>query len=192
VDQTALVNSDLEIEGKVVAALSVARIPVTAVDWSWEPELERSQLIVVTNLVDTRGPRETYARIIEALGLAGVYQAIPFGKIYAKSPADPVARKLIEELKRISKGSIHIIRSAPNNSTPHFNVVFAPYLGSGGAIPSKRLVGENDLRVFLEKRLSVIPYFVDQALAELADRNSATIFNVELNSRRAKRLNLAA
>jgi len=192
VDQTTLVTSDAEIEGKVVSALSRARIPVTAVDWSWDEELEKSQLIVVTRLVDARGPRETYARIIEALGVAGVYQSITIRKLFVKSPEDPVAQKLVEELRRTTEGSIHIVRNAATNGAPHYNVVFAPYVGSGGPIPSKRLAGDADLRIFLEKRLDIDPFVVDQALAELLQRHSTTIFNVRLNLRRAKKLNLAA
>jgi hypothetical protein len=86
VDQTTLVTSDAEIEGKVVSALSRARIPVTAVDWSWDEELEKSQLIVVTRLVDARGPRETYARIIEALGGSGRVPVDSDQKALCKEP----------------------------------------------------------------------------------------------------------
>jgi hypothetical protein len=192
VDQTALVNSDIEIEGKVVSALSRAQIPVTAVDWNWVPQLEESQLIVVTPLVDTRGPRETYARILEALSIAGVYQSIPIRKLFVKSPSDPVAQRLIEDLKRTSEGSIHIVSNTTKTGAVQYAVVFAPYVGSGGAIPSKHLMGNDELRVFLEKRLGIDPYVVDQALAELTQRRSATIFNVQLSLRRAKKLNLAA
>lgn len=191
-DQTTLVNSDAEIEGKVVSALSRARIPVTAVDWSWDEELEKSQLIVVTRLVDARGPRETYARIIEALGVAGVYQSIPIRKLFVKSPGDPVAQKLIEELRGTREGSIHIVRNAATNGGAHYNVVFAPYVGSGGPIPSKRLLGDADLRIFLEKRLGIEAYLAQQALTELAQRQSATIFSVQLTLRRLKTLKLAA
>jgi hypothetical protein len=192
VDQTPLVNSDIEIEVKVVSALSRAQIPVTAVDWNWVPQLDESQLIVVTPLVDTRGPRETYGRILEALRVAGVYQSIPIRKLFVKSPSDPVAQKLIEELKRTSEGSIHIVSNTTTSGTIQYAVVFAPYVGSGGAIPSKHLVGDAELRDFLEKRLGIDPYAVDQALAELTKRHSATIFNVRLSLRRAKQLNLAA
>jgi hypothetical protein len=192
VDQTSLVNSDIEIEGKVVSALSRAQIPVTAVDWNWVPQLEESQLIVVTPLVDTRGPRETYARILEALSIAGVYQSIPIRKLFVKSPSDPVAQRLIEDLKRTSEGSIHVVSNTTRTGAVQYAVVFAPYVGSGGAIPSKHLMGNAQLRVFLEKRLGIDPYMVDQALAELTQRRSATIFNVQLSLRRAKRLNLAA
>ena len=189
-DQTPLVNSD--IEGKVVSALSRAKIPVSAVDWNWVPDLEESQLIVVTSLVDTRGPRETYARILKALSVAGVYKSVPIRKLFVKSPDDPVARKLIEELKQTSEGSIHIVRDRTTNGVPHYTLVFAPYVGSGGAIPSKRLSGNADVRDFLEKRLGIHAYVVDQALAELAQTDSATIFNVRLSLKQAKKLNLAA
>jgi hypothetical protein len=192
VDQTPLVNSDIEIEGKVVSALSRARIPVTAVDWNWVPQLGESQLIVVSPLVDTRGPRETYARILDALSVAGVYQSIPIRKLFVKSPDDPVAQKLIEELKRTSEGSIHIVKNKTINRTPHYTLVFAPYMGSGGPIPSKYLSGNADLRIFLEKSIGAHVHVVDQALAELDQTDSATIFNVQLSIRRAKKLNLAA
>jgi hypothetical protein len=190
VDQTPLVNS--EIEGKVVSALSRAKIPVSAVDWNWAPDLDESQLIVVTSLVDTRGPRETYARILKALSVAGVYKSVPIRKLFVKSPGDPVARKLIEELKQTNEGSIHIVRNTTKNGTPQYTLVFAPYVGSGGPIPSKGISGDANLRAFLEKHLGIHLYDVDRALAELAQTDSATIFNVRLSLRRAKKLNLAA
>ena len=43
-DQATLVNSDIEIEGKVVSALSSAQIPVTAVDWNWVPQLDEFRI----------------------------------------------------------------------------------------------------------------------------------------------------
>lgn len=198
-DQTTLVTRDNEIEGKVVSALSRARIPVTAVNWNWEDEKEQWQLIIVTPWVDTRGPRETYARIFGALSLAGVPASVRVREIFVKSPRDPVAKKLIEELKRTTEGSVHITRDVSKQDASKngaakskYSLVFAPYFGRGGAIPSKRLDGEPELRVFLEKSLGVISYIVDQALAELAQRHQATIFNVPMNLRRAKRLKLAA
>lgn len=191
-DQTPLVNSDIEIEGKAVSALSRAQIPVTAVDWNWVAQLEESQLIVVTSLVDTRGPRETYSRILKALSDSGVYQSVPIRRLFVKSPDDPVAQKLVDELKRTNEGSIHIVRNTTKNGTPQYTLVFAPYVGSGGPIPSKSLSGNDHLRAFLGKSLGIHMYDVDRALAELAQTDSATIFNVQLSLRRAKKLNLAA
>ena len=191
-DQTPLVNSDIEIEGKVVSALSRAQIPVTAVDWSWVPQIGELQLIVVTSLVVKQGPRQTYARILKALSDAGVYQSVPIRKLFVKSPDDPVAQKLIEELKRTSYGAIYIVRGTTTNGAPQYTLVFAPYVGSGGPIPSKGISGNADLRVFLEKRVGIHLYEVETAMAKLAQRESATIFNVRLSLRRAKKLNLAA
>jgi hypothetical protein len=191
-DQASLVNSDIEIEAKVVSALSRAGIPVTAVDWNLAPQLDESQLIVVTRWVNERGPREVYTRILEALSDAGVYQSIPIRKLVVKSPSDPVAQKLVDELKRTSEGSIHIVRNRTTNGLPEYTLVFAPYVGSGGPIPSKRLTGNADLRTFLERQLRIHPYVADQALTELGQTDSATIFNVQLSLRRARKLNLAA
>lgn len=191
-DQAPLVNSDVEIEGRVVAALSRAQVPVTAVNWDWVPQLEESQLIVVTPLVDKLGPRRTYSRILNALSSAGVYQSVPIRKLLVKSPDDPSAKELVAELKRTSEGAIHIFRDTGKNGHLRYSLVFSPYVGSGGAIPSKRIDGNDDLRVFLAKSLGVHAYAVNEALSELAQTDSTTIFNVQLNLRRAKRLKLAA
>jgi hypothetical protein len=192
VDKATLVANDVEAEGLVIAALSGADIPVTAVEWNWVPELHEWQLVVVSSLHDTKGPRETYARIIEALSRAGVYQNIPIRKLFVKSPDDPFAQELIRQLKLMTEGTIHVIRNKPGVNSPQYSVVFAPYLGTGGAIPSVRLQDDEELRSFLEKRLGISPYEVNQALNQLMQKGSASIFNVQLNLRKARKLNLAA
>jgi hypothetical protein len=191
-DKTTLVADDREIEALVVAALSHAKIPVTAVEWSWMPHTSEWQLVVITSMYDSKGPRHSYSRILEALSSAGVYQRIPIRKLFVKSPADPYAQELIRQLKLRTEGSIHILRNGTKPRQPKYAVVFAPYLGSGGPIPSVRLEGEADLRHFLQKRLGIADYDVDDALSQLAKKGHASIFNVQLNLRRAKRLNLAA
>jgi hypothetical protein len=192
VDQTSLVNGDIEIEGRVVDALSRARIRVTAVDWNWAPQLNESQLIVVTPFSDTRGPRETYARILAAFTAAGVYRSIPITRLFVKSPGDFVARKLVEKLKRKAEGSIHIEKNVPANGVPRYNLVFAPYVGSGGPIPSRHLKGDPSLRSFLENELGVSSFVADRALADLAHRGRSTIPNIQLTTRQAKKLKFAA
>ena len=191
-DKATLVDNDLEVEGLVIAALSRARIPVTAVEWNWVPQLYEWQLVVVTSLHDTKGPREAYARIIEALSSAGVYQSIPIRKLFVKSPEDPFAQELVRQLKLTTEGTIHVVRNTPGVGHPEYSVVFAPYLGTGGAIPSVRLQDDNKLRLFLEKRLGILRYDVDQAVSQLIQKGNASIFNVQLNLRRARKLNLAA
>ena len=190
-DQTSLVNSDVEIEGQVVTALSRGGIPVTAVDWVWVPQFESSQLVVVTELNDTKGPREAYARILEALSQAGIYQTVPIKEIVVLSPHDPLAQELVRQLKLLTEGALHITKSIERGQ-PHYYVVFTPYLGKGGAIPSVKLQGEAELRSFLEGRVKVFSYMVDQALGQLAQKGSASISHVQLTLRRAKKLNLAA
>lgn len=191
-DKDSLVANDLEVEGLVIAALSRAQIPVTAVEWNWVPQLHEWQLVVVTSLHDTKGPREAYSRIIEALSAAGVYQSIPIRKLFVKSPADPFSEELVRQLKLTAEGTIHIVRNVPGAGHPQYSVVFAPYLGTGGAIPSVRLQDDNELRSFLEKRVGIQRYDVDQALSQLPQKGNASIFNVQLNLRRARKLNLAA
>lgn len=191
-DKTTLVASDLEVEALVIAALSRARIPVTAIEWNWVPQLEEWQLIVVTSIADTNGPREAYTRIIGALTVAGVYQAVPIRKLFVKSPHDPLAQELVRQLKRMTEGTIHIVRNTGRGRHPNYSVVFSPYLGSGGAIPSVSLRDDRELRDFLEKRLGIQGYLVNQAMVQLGQQGTASVFNVQLNLRRAKKLNLAA
>jgi hypothetical protein len=184
-------NDDLKIEGQVVRALSERQVPVTAVDWTWVPQFDAAKLVVVSSLYDTKGPRESYARILEALSHAGIYQSVPITDIVVLSPSDPLAQDLVRQLKLVAEGSIHLSRRNGTGNA-RYSAVFTPYLGTGGAIPSVTLNSDEELRAFLEKRLGVLPYLVDQALSELTQRGTATIPRVQLSLRRAKKLNLAA
>jgi hypothetical protein len=184
-------NGDLEIEGLVVQALSQRQIPVTAVDWVWVPQFEAAQLVVVTDLYDSKGPLEANARILEALHLAGVYQRFAIRELYVMSPSDPLAQELVRQLRTISEGTIHISR-ANGRGAPGYSIVFTPYLGRGGPIPSVWLGDENELRVFLEQRLRIAPNTIDQAVLQLQQKKYTSIFNVQMNLRRAKKLHLAA
>jgi hypothetical protein len=135
-DKTALVANDREIEARVTAALSHAQIPVTAVEWNWVPDLNEWQLVVVTSLYDTKGPREAYSRVIDALTAAGVYRSTPIWKLYVKSPKDPFAQEVVRQLRLTTEGTIHIVRNTHGAHSPEYSIVFAPYLGTGGAILS--------------------------------------------------------
>jgi hypothetical protein len=191
-DKETLVASDIEIEGAVVAALSRAQIPVTAVDWTWVPQLNEWQLVVVTSLHDKKGPQQTYARIIAALSEAGIYKSVPMRRLFVKSPEDPIAKRLVQEIRTTDEGSVHIVRDVTNNGRQRYAVVFAPYSGTGGAIPSVRLEDEQKLRDFLEKRIGIATYLIDQAASQLATKGSASIFNVRLSLKRARVLKLVA
>lgn len=191
-DQAPLVKRDIEVLGRVAAALSRTKIPVTALDWDWEPEYGRLRLTVVTDLVDEQGPRESYKRILAALEKDSVYGSVPIGKLVVRSPEDPTAKQLIGDLKRLTEGSVHIVRNKARNHTPEYKLVFAPYLGSGGPIPGKHLKGNDNLREFLRGPLHIHGHVAERALTELLETGSTTIFNVQISLREAKRLNLAA
>jgi hypothetical protein len=191
VDNAPLVSADVEIEGLVVEALSRARIPVTAADWTRVPQFEASMLVVVTSLYDKKGTKEAYARILEALSTAGVYQNLPIRELFVISPQDPLAQELVRQLKSFTEGAIHVSRSIGSGHDRYF-AVFTPYLGTGGAIPSLTLNNEEELRSFLEKRLGILPYKVDQALDQLPQKGSVSLPDLRLNLRRPKKLNLAA
>lgn len=190
-DKTTLVNIDQEIEGLIVEALSRNKTPVTALDWTWVPQFEAGQLVVVTSLYDGKGPRETYRRIFAALEAARVYEKAPIKEVFVMSPEDPLAKELVRQLKAITEGSIHILRTNGNHRFI-YSVVFTPYLGTGGAIPSVKLRSEGELRSFLEKHLGIQPFAVNDALNRLAFKGSVSIANVQVNHRQIKKLGLAA
>jgi hypothetical protein len=185
-DKETLVENDFEVEGAVVSALSRAQIPVTAVDWKWVSELGEWQLIVVTRLHDQDGPNAAYRQILDALSKAGWYNSFPIRRLFVKSPQDPVAQALVQELKHNVEGSVHINRRL----NEPYTVVFAPYLGTGGAIPSIERSSERDLRDFLAKKLDIPPYKIDSALRRLEDNGNTTILEVRQPMKKLRHLGL--
>ncbi len=192
-DKATLVRSDLEIEGLILEALSRAKIPVTLVDWNYAPEVDEWQLVVATPWYESKGPREANARIIKALQDAGIYEEVPMRRVYVLSPDDNLVRTLEEEVKVCKEGAIHIISHDDNkrNREKVYSVFFSPFTGPGGAVPAKRITGLGELRKFLEERLHIRKTSVDDALAELARKETVSVFNVQLTNREARRLGLA-
>src|ERR1051326_1196978 len=101
-DKTTLVRSDLDTQGRVLNALSQARIPASLAD------LDEWQLVIATRLFDDKGPQEAYSRVIKALQAVGIYEEIPIRRVSLKSPSDPSVRALEAELKIKTEGAIHI------------------------------------------------------------------------------------
>jgi hypothetical protein len=190
VDKTALVaKNELDLEGRILEALRRAKIPVTLFDSNFVPQLDQWQLVVATPWYDSKGPRQTYARIIDALSQAGIYQDVPMRRLFVKSPEDPFVKALERELKFPREGSIHI--TAYKTQPRGYSVIFAPYTGPGGAVPSKHITSDDDLRDFLEKHLGIRTTVVTDALSELRRKGSTSIPNTQLTARKAKRLGLA-
>jgi hypothetical protein len=185
-DKATLVKSDLEAEGRVIEALSRAKVPVTLCDWNYVPQLDEWQLVVATPWYDTKGPREANRLILNALSRAGVYEHVPIRRFFVKSPDDPIVLAMEGDLKFSTEGSIHIVKHAPVK----YSVIFTPYRG-GGAVPSVQLSSDAELRAFLQNRIGISSHFVDSALSQLATRNNASIPNVQLAPKRVRQLGLA-
>ena len=190
-DKTALVKkSDLEIQGLIMEALNRAKIPITFCDWNYVEQLDEWQLVIATPWHDTMGPHEAYSRVIRAFQEAKIYEEVPMRRVFLRSPEDPLVKSLQKDASERKEGSIHILE---HNGRGHkvYTLIFAPYSGPGGAVPAVRFSALHDLSEFLDRRLHIGRSSIDEAMSELTRRGSASIFNVLLTTREAKRLGLA-
>jgi hypothetical protein len=208
----ALVNQDIEIGRHIVAALTRANVPVTV--YLWALVSEEWLFIVATPLVDSKGPLPAYDQVNRALQRAGVLADVPRQMIFLMSPNDPELRALEKQSKAMPQesfrvvnasiagrfvedaylytGSIHIVQLENSRGTvPHkYSVIYAPYSGPGGAVPSVKLDGVENVRAFLTSKLHVDHFAADLALKELSAKRSTSIPNVQLKTRELKRLGL--
>lgn len=191
VDKATLVRSDLDIGGRVMAALGRKKIPVILFDWNYVPQLDEWQLIIATPLYDSKGPREAYSRVFSALKEADIYQDVPLLRLSLRSPQDPLVKALEREMKTEQEGVIHIVDYSRHGHNRQYSVGFSPFTARGGAVPSKKVSGVEELRELLEDRLYIGKSSVDEALLELERKGSASIFHVVLTKRQAKMLGLA-
>jgi hypothetical protein len=189
-DKTTVVRSDLDTQGRVLNALSQAKIPASLVDLDYVPQLDEWQLVVATRLYDDKGPQEAYSRVIKALQAVGIYEEIPIRRVFLKSPSDPSVKALEAEVKMKTEGEIYVFVTALRAHADQYSVIFAPFSGPGGAIPSRRFDGLNHLKTFLEDEVGISPSSVDEAIDELKRKGSASIFHVQLTRREAKKLGL--
>jgi hypothetical protein len=187
-DKTALVRSDQEIEGLIMEALSRIKMPVTLLRWNFVPEVDEWQLVIATPWYDLKGPRTTYNAAIDAFQKAGIYEDVPMRRVFFKSPNDSVVRTLEQEP---SEGTIHVLRGRGSGDADVYSVVFAPFLGQGGAVPARRFSGSQELRTFLVGTLRIRQRLVEEALEELEHTRSAAIYPVSLTERELKRAGLA-
>lgn len=176
--------------GQIQGALSLARVPVSLVEVDYLPQLEEWQIFVATPLYDTKGPAEASSRVIKALQTRGIYKDVPIRRVFIKSPTDPVVKALESEVKLRTEGAIHILALHADRQAP-YSVIFSPFSGPGGAVPSRRFNNTQQLRQFLEDEVSISRSSVEEALLEVRHKGSASIFHVQLTRREAKRLGLA-
>lgn len=129
--------------------------------------------------------------MIRALQKAGIYEEVRIRRVFVMSPEDTLVKTLERDVKVRKEGAIHILAHPKANREKEFSVIFAPFAGPGGAVPAKHVASVGQLREFLERRIHVQKSSVDDTLAELARKGNASIFNVQLTNREAKRLGLA-
>jgi len=207
-----LVNNDIEIGRRIVSALTLAEIPVTVYLWAFVPQLQEWQFMIATPLIDTKGPLAAYGEVNKALQKQGVFDDVPFRRIFLKSPSD----RVLKSLERLSKtvpqetfrvvneeiagtfvedayvynGSIHVIRL--DESTPDaYWILYAPYQGRGGARPAEHLDGIEQVRGFLENKVRIRKEVLEPRLKQLMDRGGVSIKNVQLKPQDLRRLGLA-
>ena len=72
-----------------------------------------------------------------------------------------------------------------------YSVIYFPYSGPGGAVPSRRIEGGENLKDFLEVKIRLRKDVVDSAVKELSESGNASVPNVQLRSQELKRLGLA-
>jgi len=189
-DKATLVSrGDIDISGRILEALNRAEVPVTLGAWHNVPDLGESEFIVATPLYDDKGPLAANRRILGALQDAGIYKQVPLLRLSVRSPWDPLVKALSKDLAARSEGFVHIVRR--DKTTPLYSVIFAPFVGRGGAVPAKHVEGKENLRRFLIDRIHISGSAVDDALADLQHRSSTSIFPVQLAVAEARKLGLA-
>jgi hypothetical protein len=208
-----LVNNDIEVGRRIVAALTRASIPVTVYLWAFVPQLQEWQFMVATPLVDTKGPLAAYGEVNRALQREGVFDDVPLRRIFLRSPSDRVLKSLEKESRAVPQeafrvvneqiagnfvedaylytGFIQINKLQTRTNFPVYSVFYAPYEGPGGIVPDRRIQGADQLRDFLKNNLHIGEAAVESVLRSLDERGNATVPNVELRNKELKRLGLA-
>jgi len=193
-----LVNNDIEIGRRIVAALTRASIPVTVYLWAFIPQLQEWQFIVATPLIDTKGPLAAYSEVNKALQKEGVFDDVPLRRIFLKSPNDRVLKSLEKESRAVQQetfrvvneqiagsfvedafvygGAIFIARAGSSHPVQreYYSLMYSPRSGSRPSAPQLRKTIEQ-VRQFLEEGLRTDKHTVDLQMAKLRAGQSALI-----------------
>jgi hypothetical protein len=190
-DQTTLVNRDLNAGALVMEAISRTKIPITLCKWVYLPELEEWHLVVASPWYDTKGPLKTYGAVTDALERAGIYKKIPIGRVRVTSPANPLAKGPQQKASEPRDGFVHLLKHARSKNGDQYSLIFAPISGRGGALPARRFSTLDDLRLFLAQDLHLRSSSIEDAIEEVERNGASSVHPVSLEIRRAKKLGLA-
>lgn len=201
---TALVDRDLDIGRKILAALAKAGITVNVAFWANVPQISEWQLFIATPLVDSEGPKSAYERVLRTLHDAGMDPELPWRRIFLRSPKDPVLKSL--EDRTSYSGPVEIVESenVPKGTPSAYYVTYAPHPGGTFRIlnvpvgdrfvedayvygATWHVSGLNHLRELLSK-LRLNRDVVEGAIEELSTEKRALIPNVQLRVRDFKQL----
>jgi hypothetical protein len=215
-DKTTLVESDIRLGNQIIAHLGAAGVDIEDALWVYSPQIEEWRLFIASGLVDKSGPIAAYDALLRALRQGGMLDKVPYRRISLLSPADPMFAKLrfafglrkkqasglpkkqgfegvglrTPEEAYVYEGSIHILRVDRPNRVASYLVMFAPYRGPGGAMPTRELAGEQELQQFLVKEVAVLETIGQNVIGELKLRGSATIDRIRAKEKELKRWGL--
>ncbi len=190
-DQTTLVNSDLNVGARIMEALSRTRIPITLCKWIYLPELEEWHLVVASPWYDTKGPLKTSGAVIEALERAGIYKKVPIRRVRVTSSDDPMVKALQQQFRQQRDGVMHILKNARPNNGDQYSLIFAPIAGPGGALPARRFSTLDNLKTFLAHDLHLRSGSIEDAIDEMKRTGASSVHPVSLGIRHARKLGLA-
>ena len=105
----ALVNNDIEVGRRIVAALARAAIPVTIYLWAFIPQLQEWQFMIATPLVDTKGPLAAYGEVNKALQREHIFDDAPMKRIFLRSPNDRVLKSLERESRAVPHEAFRVV-----------------------------------------------------------------------------------
>jgi hypothetical protein len=203
-----LVDRDLEIGRRVLAALTRAGVSVSVAFWAYVPQIEEWQLFIATPLIDSEGYHAAYDRVLRALRSGGFNGDFPWRRIFLRSPKDNVLKSLEKASKASPKEAIRVVNeeiggrfvedayiygtaivieseNTPRGNPSAYYVTYAPYSGSGE--PTWIVTGLDHLRKLLSM-LHISAEDAETALHDLSGKKRTSIPNVRLRAQDLRRL----
>ena len=121
----ALVDTDLEKGRATVEAITAARIPLHLTIWAHFSEAEQWRLLIVTPLVDRKGPRAGYAAVGRAIRGK---DALPLHRLVIVGRDEQLAKLAANSLKangRRTEGEVTVIPAATILPTAPVDLMYA-------------------------------------------------------------------
>ncbi len=116
-DKTALVTGDIEEGRRLVQDLMDAKFPVQAALWLYLSDTDEWRLMVASQVVDQKGPREAYKKIQSILARLSPPSGIALKDISVLSPQDELIQLLGKAIRTGSRlANIRFTRNTINGT----------------------------------------------------------------------------